>query len=673
MRHRFSFSSTLAGRRIEDFAACPEQERRHRAAGRRFRRGQHGIALIVTLLMLLLLSGMAAAMLFSVNSDAMTNNYYSTFRASFYAADSGLNIARRALYDQLTAAIPSTFSNTTQPIPASTPTTVQNYIASTYGQSYTSLLTGGTGSAAASWPAQFKIDPSSSKTYFNLASCTAYSSYTAGACSGSAAGTCTTPASAACFAYVYNYQVTAYGQSRGTETTTLVESGNLNVTVPVSSAGTTTSFAGWGMFIGNSNLCDGSYLVPGLITGPVFTNGGWTFGDTGTYTFTDSVGSTSSQAGYQYTSGSCSGNCNQSSSSSNTCGGSSIKPTFQSAFNLGQSAVTLPPNDYNQLGAVLNGQGTNTTQVTNSQLNAGLRNISGTAYPSAGATSGVYLPYTTVQGTNTFTGGGIYVEGNASVTLSPSGSAQVYTITQNSTTTTVTINNATNTTTVSSGSTNLTISGVPQQLNSSGNPVTYANSLYPGDATMLYVHGNVNALSGPGQGQAAINNGTALTITASGNVTITGDILYKTEPVTFTQNQIQGTGPDTLIPGNDNGQALGIFTATGNINLNNSQGNGNLEVDATLATISQGGSGGLTNTGNAINTLTIVGGRIQNTIQNINTTTRNVYFDRRFGSSFAPPWFPSTTVTINGQDSASANPPVFQRLQWSNQTSTTQW
>jgi hypothetical protein len=109
---------------------------------------------------------------------------------------------------------------------------------------------------------------------------------------------------------------------------------------------------------------------------------------------------------------------------------------------------------------------------------------------------------------------------------------------------------------------------------------------------------------------------------------------------------------------------LGIFTSTGNINLNNQQANGNLEIDATLATISQGGSGGIVNTGSAINTLNIVGGRIQNTIQNINTTTRNVFFDRRFapGSSFAPPWFPSTS--LSGASVSNTTVASIQRINW---------
>src|SRR4029077_2091312 len=106
-----------------------------------------------------------------------------------------------------------------------------------------------------------------------------------------------------------------------------------------------------------------------------------------------------------------------------------IKPTFQGGFNLGQPTVPLPPNDFSQKRAVLDGTGTNTANPTNAELNAGLKNISSTAYPSSGATSGVYLAYSNSTGPNVMTGGGIYVEGNAQVTLSPSGSsAQVFTV-----------------------------------------------------------------------------------------------------------------------------------------------------------------------------------------------------------------------------------------------------
>src|SRR5262249_34322062 len=157
---------------------------------------------------------------------------------------------------------------------------------------------------------------------------------------------------------------------------------------------------------------------------------------------------------------------------------------------------------------------------------------------------------------------------------------------QGSTTTTITITPTgavgAGTTTISNGTTTTTIQGVPVQKDAYGNPVA--------NATMVYVNGNIDGLSGPGEGQAARQDSTAVTVTASGNVAITGDLRYKKRPVTITQNEAgmpSGTPADTLIPGNDNGQVLGIFTANGDIQLKNSQtGTNNLEIDASLATIS---------------------------------------------------------------------------------------
>src|SRR6202035_1355467 len=131
--------------------------------------------------------------------------------------------------------------------------------------------------------------------------------------------------------------------------------------------------------------------------------------------------------------------CSQVNGPSATSGGSTIAPTFQNGFNLGKPAIPLPPNDYNQQQAVLDGKGVAASAVTNASLNASLKNVSKTPYPAGGTASGVYLPYTMQAGVPTFFGGGIYVQGNAGVSLSTSGStAQVYTITQGATTTTVT-------------------------------------------------------------------------------------------------------------------------------------------------------------------------------------------------------------------------------------------
>jgi hypothetical protein len=204
------------------------------------------------------------------------------------------------------------------------------------------------------------------------------------------------------------------------------------------------------------------------------------------------------------------------------------------------------------------------------------------------------------------------------------------------------------------GVTTLAIAGLPQDsVNGMTNP-----------ATMVYVDGNIGnsdsntGLSGPGQGLAAIQNNAQVTVTANGSVNVTGDLLYSTPPISIPADTI-------AVSSSTNSEVLGIFTANGNVNLDNQQSNGNIEIDASIATIATGGSGGLVNTGNAINTLTIVGGRIQNTIQNIGATTRNVWFDRRFTQgNFAPPWFPSTTVIPLATETNGGATTTFARTSW---------
>jgi len=618
---------------------------------------ENGIALITTLLLLMMLTGMTVAMVMATNSDMLINGYYRDFRGGFYAADSGLAVVRQSIANQMLATVPATFATSTQPIAPGTETTVLNNVVGSYGAAYTSINSG----QASSWPASFLLDPTldANHAWLTFSGCSVTPVATGGSCTTPCPTGCTTTATTPTnFTYTYNYHLLVYGRARGIQKTTLEESGSLTLKVPLTAAGSTNkSFAAWGMFIDASNICDGTTLVPGTISGPVFTNGAWNFSTAGQYIFTDSVGSHSANAGYQFSS-----SCDQSAAVSDTKSGTTIAPSFAQQPKWGQNTVPLPSNDYNQQRAVLDGVGTG-GQPSNTDRANTLRRASQVKYPSGGASSGVFLPYSVTAGVATFTGGGIMVEGDAAVTISTSGtSGQIYTIKQGTTTTTININNASNTTTFSDTSGNsVTINGVPQQRDPVSNSVI-------GPATLLYVDGNITALSGTGQGVAAIQDGTALTITAAGNVAITGDILYKTEPVTLTQNQIPGTPADTLIPGNDKGQTLGIFTASGDIQLNNLQSNGNLEIDASIATISSGGSGGLINTGNSINKLTIVGGRIQNQMKDIGSTTRNVYFDRRYANGIAPPWFPATTISNAGMVSGTTATSSFQRLQWVNRT-----
>jgi hypothetical protein len=176
---------------------------------------------------------------------------------------------------------------------------------------------------------------------------------------------------------------------------------------------------------------------------------------------------------------------------------------------------------------------------------------------------------------------------------------------------------------------------------------------------MLYVDGTVTGLRGTSEAASAINDGVEVTITAAGDVDITGNLLYKSKPV-------KADSSDALISGNDHNQVLGIFTDGGNIVLSTPYSDKILEVDASVAALGPTGSW---STSNHIDTLNIMGGRITSNISGIDVTTRNVFFDRRFttrSDGFAPPWFPSTVITTTGTISP-ITPLVVQkqqRLSW---------
>ncbi len=658
----------------------------------------HGFALVFTLLLLSMMSLMALAMVFSSSSDMLINGYYRNARGSFYAADSGLNIARGQLESQVLAQVPGTF--TTNPISAGAAATVCSNVLNAYASS-TSL---NAGQAANSWNESFLLP---SATNCCGASCTVpIFSLAPNSPTVTSYDSNNNPNG---YKYIYNYQLVVTGMAQGSEQTTVSETGSIILAVSGTQSTSTTSFAAYGAFIDQFAPCLGP-LVPGTLTGPFFTNGAWQFGTSGSYIFTDPVGQSNADADFWF------GNtCIQSPTSSYKYGSGNqaqtIKPTFEGnpPFSLGLNSQALPQNDYSQQWAVLDAKGTGegSNAPTASQMHSGnlpnyppLQTASGTAYPTnpTSGSSGVYIPYTTSGSVDTFDGGGFYVQGDASLTLSTSGtSAQVFTIAQTpgstTTTTTITVDplatpptswncpaGTTGTTTVAtkvgSGSTT-TVNFCAVPMNQS------ATSSQPG--TIIYVNGDIasscsyggnctGGLSGPGQGVAGIQNDNAITIVANGNIDIEGDLIYATEPVTTTQNQVvAGTSPaccngdpaDTLIPGNNNGQVLGIFTANGNINLNSNYANNNLEIDASMAALQAGQNYGFSTNEGSINTVTNVGGRIENAAHGVNITTFNVYFDQRFANTqgFAPPWYPSTTVTATGPAPAVAKPTV-QRVQW---------
>lgn len=665
-------------------------------------RSEQGIALITSLLLMILMSILGLGMVLAVNSDMLINGYYGNYRSSFYAADAGINVARQDLLSQLQAqvittpclgwgstqgtgctALPLTCAATGLGANCAATTAALNAVETTWGSSFNtwgnnSSNSTNSGQAATSWPGGFMLSPSSQfyATTIPTLPCT----------------TCQ---------WVFYYNLVALGQGTGTQQVKTSEAGylTLNVNPGTSSGGgttTTTSFASFGAFISNF-AANSAPLVSGTITGPQFTNGSWNFGSGGSYTFTDPVSQAGLTVSYDF-----SGHWVDSASTSATYNHTTIAPNFEQGLNVGQATAPLPTSSSSQEWAVLDsmgcGEGSNVCgsstsptppAVTNANLNATLKDVNGNPYPSGGATTGVFLPYTGTATAGTMTGGGFYLEGGAdSITLTPgtdSGNhpTQTYTIVQGNITTTLTTDIAANTTSYSVATTTTTTTGSGKNQTTTTTTSTTSTVLagvptgkITGTATpqtLVYANGDIGGgsgstytgISGPGQGQAAIQSGVQVTIVANGDVNVVGDLLYEKEPVTLTT-------ADTLIPANNQNQVLGLYTQSGNLVLNSTYSNNNLEIDAAMAALGSGcptSSCGLETPGNGINTLTVVGGRMEANAHGVTMNTSNTYYDRRFLTpGFGPPWFPSTTVSqgvIPTVPTAPISSLTYSKLQWS--------
>ena len=652
-----------------------------------------GMALVITLILLALLSAASVAMVLLVSSDTMINGYYRNYRGSFYAADSGVNVVVESMKSALlndgtdTANPPLTVGGTAIPTTANTWATggaLPTGISGSYTPFQNAYYTMGD---PGSWKGQFKMlsanpdgNPIIGNPQFKLEP------------SVGDANSCLPTTQANCpngnandhnytWTFSYPYEVTLKGQSSGSESEEITETGTINYTSisGTAAAGGPPPFSKWAAFITNFGDCQGP-LAPGTMTGPFFTDGQWNFGNFSNpgYTFTGSIAQVGANASWI---------SNKKCTDSPTAPNGFTNPKFPAGgLQTGAKTIKPPSNSYSQAQAVLDGKGAAPCTATpcspdppptQAQMNAELQTIGGTPYPASGSVpNGVYIPYHT-SGTspsgqactpsspcygsyNTSTStagyaGGFYVQGDASITLvastagSPSHATQTYQITQGGTTTTIVVDNTAGTTTLSTGGTPLTLQGVPQQLDpTSGNVI---NQTDPSGAvvnpTLVYVNGVVTGLTGNYDSSnnplAAVQNNTGITVAASGDINITGDLTYAQLPVTIPSDApVSGT----------NAGVLGIYT---NKNINYSPDpSGNLTVDGSLAAIgsSSGTSGFATKDASghdtSINNLTIVGGRAEDQAHSVNLNSGSTYYDTRFGNNFGPPWFP-TAVPQPGQ------------------------
>lgn len=623
---------------------------------------ESGAALIVSLLLLILMSILGIGMVLAVSSDVWINGYYGNYRSSFYAADSGLNVIRQQLTNKMILSVNTASCSSWGPTGACTSypitnaaTAATNALASVMS-TYSSFTALKDGQSAQSWPGNFALS--------NQSTFTLYSSPTA---------TCGATSSSPCI-YTFQYNLIALGKGPGVQQVQTSEAGFLNVSVVATGSTGTTNFSQFGAFI-NNFAADSSPLVYGTLTGKQWTNGSWNFGSGGTYTFTDTVYEGGPTVSYDFTGNYCNPYCyKDSSSSSYSYNNQTIAPTFQGGIVMNAGTASMPTDAYSQQYAVLDGIGQGETTSLTTAMTQDLRNASNTAY-ATGVTSGVYL--STTDGANV-TGGGIYVEGSVtSIVLTPGTDingnlTQSYQIVQGNTTTTITTNPGANTTTMSSVTngitTTRTLSGVPHSSTGTVQTILYVDgNIGPNYSSSL---SNSTGLSGPNPSNsnestvagAAIQDGVKLTIVANGDINVVGNLMYKEEPVTTNTS-------DALIPANDKGQVLGLFTPVGDIVLNSPYNDNNLEIDGAIAavgaTCTQSGMAnncGLETIGQ-IGTFTIVGGRSEANAHGVNMSKSNTYYDKRFMNGTAPPWFPSTTIS-----GGIAGPPqvtsTYSKLNW---------
>src|SRR5215472_18560435 len=184
---------------------------RRDSAAAKARPAQKGVALLFALLLLVIMTALSLIMVLTVSPDMMINGYYGNFRGSFYAADSGLNIARQQLLNQTSAAVSTTactgwVTNSAPPcdqppLAGTTGSTALSSVTSTYG-SFNSLQYG---QAINSWPGSFEIA--------NTANCT--NSYALAP--GYPQTTQNAQGQNSTYVYRFNYNLCAQGRAAGTQ------------------------------------------------------------------------------------------------------------------------------------------------------------------------------------------------------------------------------------------------------------------------------------------------------------------------------------------------------------------------------------------------------------------------------------------------------------------------
>lgn len=388
--------------------------------------------------------------------------------------------------------------------------------------------------------------------------------------------------------FEYRYRILGRATTQGT-TRQVTYDGSVAVLVQPE------NFARYALFTSTQRTRSGErvwFIGQTNFSGPVHTNGQFHFALNPSGTFTGPVTSVSQTALFYNNGSPIALDADRN--------GTRDVPTFQNGFFRGTDPIAMP--------------GATTAEAQRRQA------LGGKAPPS---TDGVYVqPATDPAGQP---GLGVYIRGNASLTLRVGvGGEARYLIQRDSRTTELV---------VAGGQTTVTT-------NESGQPVT---TTYPmGLNGMFFVDGNVTSLSGTLQREARV------TVAATGTVSITNHLTYEVDP----------RNPP---PGVDPAMVLGVLSWNGDVVITPAAPD-NLQIHAIVMAPNGEFRVDQYNWGRPRGVATLLGGAIQNTYGAFGTFDRqglrtgygrNFVYDQRMLQGVVPPFFPTTgrlVPTVSGVD-----------------------
>lgn len=383
------------------------------------------------------------------------------------------------------------------------------------------------------------------------------------------------------YLFEYRYSIAGSANTGGT-TRQVTYSGSFSILVQPD------NFARYALFTNTQRTRSGErvwFTGQTNFYGPVHTNGQFHFALNPSGTFTGPVTSVSQTALFYNNGSPIALDADRN--------GTRDVPTFQNGFYRGTDPISMP-----------------TATAADAQRQKAL---GGSAPPS---TDGVYVqPSTDPTGQS---GLGVYVRGDATLTLSVGAGGEArYTIRRGSRTTELV---------VAGGQTTVTT-------DESGQPVT---TTYPmGLNGMLFVEGNVTGLSGTLQRDAQ------MTVAATGTVSITNHLTYEVDP----RNPPPGVDPQSV---------LGILSWNGDVVITTTAPN-DLQLHAVVMAPNGEFRVDRYNQGSPRGTATLLGGAIQNTYGAFGTFSqsgqqtgygRNFVYDQRMLQGMIPPFFPTTGLLI---------------------------